>query len=93
MANTGKAKRILALAAPVVACLVLVELALGVLARNLPQMNMFVLAIPIKVVVCVVALAVWFGGIGESMSRVYGSIYRGWDAFFAAAAAAESGRR
>jgi len=33
----------LALAAPVVVCLLMVELALGVVARNLPQMNMFIL--------------------------------------------------
>lgn len=79
----------LALAAPVVACLVLVELALGAVARNLPQMNMFVLGIPVKVLVCIVALSLWFAGIGDTMNRVYASIYRGWDNLFAAAQRAE----
>jgi flagellar biosynthetic protein FliR len=75
----------LALAAPVVVCLLLVELALGVVARNLPQMNMFVIGIPIKIVVGLAALAVWLAGVGDSMNRVYGSIYRTWDSVFAAA--------
>ena len=75
----------LALAAPIVVCLLMVELALGVVARNLPQMNMFVIGISVKVVVGVLALAIWFGGIGDAMTRVYSSIYRSWDAMFAAA--------
>ncbi|WP_152682608.1 flagellar biosynthetic protein FliR [Caenimonas sp. SL110] len=69
-----------ALAAPVVVCLLLVELALGVVARNLPQMNMFVIGIPLKIVVGLAALSLWFGGMGDSMSRIYGSIYKSWDA-------------
>ena len=74
-----------ALAAPVVVCLLLVELALGVVARNLPQVNMFVLGIPIKIVVGLAALALWFGGVGDTMNRIYGSIYKTWDAVFASA--------
>lgn len=76
-----------ALAAPVVVCLLLVELALGVLARNLPQMNMFLVGVPIKIVVGLAALSLWFGGVAEAMNRVYGSIYKTWDAVFAAAPA------
>jgi flagellar biosynthetic protein FliR len=77
----------MALAAPVVVCLLMVELALGVVARNLPQMNMFVIGIPIKIVVGLAALSVWLAGVGDGMNRVYGSIYRTWDAVFAAAPA------
>jgi flagellar biosynthesis protein FliR len=73
-----------ALAAPVTFCLLLVEMALGVVARQLPQMNMLTMGIPIKVVVGVLALSLWFGGAGPAMSRVYGSIYRSWDALFLA---------
>lgn len=76
-----------ALAAPVVVCLLLVELALGVVARNLPQMNMFVIGAPIKIVVGLAALSLWFGGVGPAMNRIYGSIYQTWDAVFAAAPA------
>jgi flagellar biosynthetic protein FliR len=76
----------LALAAPVVVCLLMVELALGVVARNLPQLNMFVIGVPAKVVVGIAALAIWVGTSGDAMSRVYGSIYQGWDQLFAAGA-------
>jgi flagellar biosynthetic protein FliR len=76
-----------ALAAPVVFCILMVEVALGVVARNLPQMNMLAVGIPVKVVVGLLALALWFGGIGGVMTRVYSGIYRTWDAIFAVASA------
>ena len=72
-----------ALAAPVVFCLLLVEVALGILARNLPQMNMILMGIPVKVVVGLVALALWFGSMGGVMDRVYDGIFRTWDGIFA----------
>jgi flagellar biosynthetic protein FliR len=73
-----------ALAAPVIACLLLVELAMGVVARNLPQVNMFVLGIPVKIAVGLVMLSLWFAGMGDAMSRVYAFIVRSWEAGFAA---------
>lgn len=76
-----------ALAAPVVFCLLLVDLALGVVARNLPQMNMLAVGIPVKLVAGLVALALWAGGMGEVLTRVYGGITRTWDALFAEASA------
>lgn len=68
-----------ALVAPVVFCVLLVELALGVVARNLPQMNIFMLALPIKIGIALVALSLWFSGIGGVMTRVYASIAENWD--------------
>lgn len=82
-----------ALAAPVVLCLLLVELALGVVARNLPQMNIFVVGIPIKILVGMVALSLWFAGAGDAMNRIYGSIYRTWEAVFASIPALTPGVR
>jgi flagellar biosynthetic protein FliR len=70
----------LAFVAPVVFCLVLVELALGVLARNLPQMNVFVLGIPIKVLTGIAALAAWMAAASSPMTRVFDAIFRGWEA-------------
>lgn len=81
----------LALAAPIVVCLLMVELALGVLARNLPQMNMFVVGVPVKIIVGLAALTLWCSGIGNAMTRVYASIYQAWDSVFIAAPA--EGRR
>ena len=78
-----------ALAAPVVLCLLLLELALGIVARNLPQLNMIALGFPVKIVVGLLALALWIGGAGQVMGRVYGGIFTAWDAVFRTAAAAD----
>ena len=57
----------------------MVEMALGVVARNLPQMNMFAIGIPVKIIVGLVTLSLWFAGIGGVMTRVYRGIYTTWD--------------
>lgn len=67
-----------ALAAPVIFCVLLVEMALGVVARNLPQMNIFMLALPIKIGVALIALALWTPSMGAVMTRVYASIADNW---------------
>ena len=74
-----------ALAAPVVVCLLMVELALGVAARSVPQLNMLVIGIPIKIVVGLAMLSSWFSGLGDVMSRIYASIFRSWETAFAVA--------
>lgn len=76
----------LALAAPVVVCLLLVDLALGVVARNLPQMNMLAVGVPLKIVVAIAALSIWLGGAGDALARIYSSIYQGWDSILSAGA-------
>ncbi|MDB5752112.1 MAG: type secretion system inner rane protein [Ramlibacter sp.] len=81
-----------ALAAPIVLSLLLVEFALGVISRNLPQMNMFVLGIPVKIIAGLLALSVWATGLGGVAGRMYGEIYRTWTAMFEQAAPA-GGRR
>ncbi|HSV80498.1 MAG TPA: flagellar biosynthetic protein FliR [Ramlibacter sp.] len=81
-----------ALAAPVVLCLLLLEFVLGVVARSLPQVNMFVLGIPVKIVVGLLALSFWAGGMGAASQRLYAEIYRGWSALFDGAAAAQERR-
>jgi flagellar biosynthetic protein FliR len=75
------------LAAPVVFSLFMLELALGAVSRSMPQINMLALGIPAKVIVGLAALSLWFGGMGDGMNRIYGSIYRCWDAIFAVASA------
>lgn len=71
-----------ALAAPIVLSLLLVEFALGVIARNLPQLNMFVLGIPVKIIAGLLALSIWAVGLGGVASRMYQEIYRTWTAMF-----------
>lgn len=82
-----------ALAAPVVFCILLVEFALGVVGRNLPQMNMFTMGIPVKILVGLIALSLWFAGIGGVMTRAYASITSTWDAVFVAVPQPEGRRR
>jgi flagellar biosynthesis protein FliR len=82
------------LAAPVVLCVLLVDFALGVVARNLPQVNMLVLGIPVKIVVGLLALSLWAGAMGGPMLRIYAGIYGAWTAWFdSAVAAPAAGRR
>ncbi|WP_005034678.1 flagellar biosynthetic protein FliR [Holophaga foetida] len=71
------------LAAPVVFCILLVEMVLGAIARSMPQINMLTLGIPLKILVGLATLSLWFAGIGPVMSRVYSSIYRAWDGVMA----------
>ncbi len=82
-----------ALAAPVAFALLLVEMALGVVARNLPQVNMLTMGIPLKVVVGLLALGLWFGGMRGPMTRVYSGIFESWDAVFRSASAPDEGAR
>jgi flagellar biosynthetic protein FliR len=71
-----------ALVAPVIFCLLLVELGLAVLARNLPQFNMFAMGIPVKIIVGLLALSLWIVGMGGVMSRTYASIFSTWEGVF-----------
>jgi flagellar biosynthesis protein FliR len=71
-----------ALAAPVVFFIFLLDCVLGVLTRNLPQMQMFALAIPLKVVAGAGALALWFVASRGVMERTYASVFRSWEALF-----------
>jgi flagellar biosynthetic protein FliR len=68
-----------AIVAPVIFCILLTEMALGVLARNLPQVNMLTMGIPVKIVVGLAALSFWFTGIGGAMDRVYRGLYEALD--------------
>ncbi|WP_354319039.1 flagellar biosynthetic protein FliR [Pseudacidovorax sp. 1753] len=82
-----------ALVAPVVFCILLVEFALGVVSRNLPQMNMFVMGIPIKIIVGLAALSFWLVGAEAAMTRIYASILLTWTQIFEAASPGMAGVR
>lgn len=70
----------LMLAAPVLFCLFLVELAMAVLSRNLQQMNVFVLSAPVKIGVGLVVMASMAGHIGTVSARIFASIFTFWEA-------------
>ncbi len=46
---------------PVIACLFIVDLALGIIARTVPQMNIFVIGLPVKILVGFILLFVIIG--------------------------------
>lgn len=71
-----------AMVAPVVLCLLLVELGLGVISRSLPQMNMFVMSMPIKVIVGLTALAAWTAASVSLLARTHTAVFKGWEAMF-----------
>jgi flagellar biosynthetic protein FliR len=73
----------LVLAAPVMFCLLVVEAGLAVLSRNLPQMNVFIVAIPVKIFAGLAMLAASIEYLGPVAAKVFASIFRYWEALFA----------
>ncbi len=49
------------IAIPIVGCLFLVDVALGLIARTVPQLNVFVVGLPIKIFVSFVAILIFLG--------------------------------
>lgn len=68
-----------ALIVPVMFCLLLADTALAVVSRVLPQMNVFVVGVPVKIVTALVVFALTVGSMGPAMGRVYGSIFTYWE--------------
>ena len=69
-----------AVVAPAVLTLLLVDAGLAVAARTMPQVNMFILGIPIKVLVGLSVLAVSLQYAGPLLERIYTTIFTYWDA-------------
>lgn len=69
----------LALAAPVMFVLLLVDAALAVMARTMPQMNMFFLSLPLKVLVGLLALSLSITHAGPLVRRTFESILAMWE--------------
>jgi flagellar biosynthetic protein FliR len=61
----------LALAAPVALALVLTDLVVGVAARNLPQVNVLILSVPVKVMVGYLVLALSVVGWSPLVRRAF----------------------
>ncbi len=75
------------LSAPVIAALFLTSLALGIIARTVPQMNVFIVGFPLKIAVGMgmlmlslplfqVVLVKFFGGLGPSLSILLQHMYK-----------------
>ena len=68
-----------ALIIPVMLCLLLAETGLAVVSRVLPQMNVFVVGVPVKIVVGLAVFALTMGTLQPVMARVYASIFIYWE--------------
>jgi flagellar biosynthetic protein FliR len=68
-----------ALIIPVLLCLLLTEVGLAVVSRVLPQMNVFVVGVPVKIVATLALLALTLGTMGSAMERVYGGMFHYWE--------------
>lgn len=64
---------------PVMLCLLLVEVGLAVISRVLPQMNVFIVLIPVKLIAGIALFALTIAVLGPGMSKVYASIFIFWE--------------
>jgi len=69
----------LTVVAPAVFALLLLDVALAVAARTMPQMNVFIVSMPLKVVVGLLVLALSASYLLPAMQRVFDTIPRYWD--------------
>lgn len=68
----------LTLVAPVVFTLVLVDVGLGIVSRTMPQLNVFMLGIPAKIIVGLLVFAGTLTALAPVMARVFGSVFSFW---------------
>jgi flagellar biosynthetic protein FliR len=69
----------LTIVAPAVFALLLLDVALALAARTMPQMNVFIVSMPLKVVVGLLMLALSSSYLLPAMQRVFDSIPRYWE--------------
>lgn len=63
-------------------CVFLADVGMSVVARVLPQANVFLLSIPVKIVAGLSVLALSAPLMGPVLSRIFTSVFRYWDALF-----------
>ena len=68
----------LALAAPVLVVLLLVDIAMAVVARTMPQVNVFIVSMPLKIIVGLSVLIASMNFMGPLMARVFEALFDYW---------------
>lgn len=66
------------LIAPIVFTLLLVDVGLGIVSRTMPQLNIFTIGIPAKIVVGLLVLAGTLTAMAPVMARVFASVFSFW---------------
>ena len=67
-----------ALAAPVMIVLLMVDIAMAVLARTMPQVNVFIVSLPLKVMVGLLVLVASMRVMGPLMTRIFEKLFQYW---------------
>jgi flagellar biosynthetic protein FliR len=70
----------LALAAPALLAVLLLDLGFALASRTMPQMNVFIISIPFKIVLGLAVLAASMRYLGAAMTQVFESVFRYWSA-------------
>jgi flagellar biosynthetic protein FliR len=68
----------LALAAPALLAVLLLDLGFALASRTMPQMNVFIISIPFKIVLGLVVLAASLRYVGGAMTQLFESVFRYW---------------
>jgi flagellar biosynthetic protein FliR len=66
------------LVAPAVFAVLLLDLGFALVARTMPQMNVFIIAIPFKVALGLLVLTLSMRYIGAAMGKTFESVFRYW---------------
>lgn len=71
-----------AIVAPVVLCLFMIDIGMAFMSRTMPQMNVFVMSLSVKVVVGLMVLAIVVPFSGGLIQSVFESIFNQWTRMF-----------
>jgi flagellar biosynthesis protein FliR len=67
------------LAAPVMIVTLLLDVSMAMMARTMPQMNVFIIGLPLKIFVGLVVLALSLSFLMPLFERVFSGIFAGWE--------------
>lgn len=70
----------MAIVAPAVFALLMLDVGMAVAARTMPQVNMFIVGLPLKIFVGLVMLTVSLNFISPLLQKIYRSIFEFWEA-------------
>lgn len=68
----------LAVVAPVVVTLLLLDVGMAVAARTMPQVNMFIIGFPLKIFLGLMVLALSLSYMGPLLEKIYASVFLFW---------------
>jgi len=69
----------IAIVAPAIAALLLLDAGMAVAARTMPQVNMFIVGIPLKIFIGLTVLAFSINYMGPLLEKIYSSIFIYWE--------------